>query len=371
MSILCLKDEPVLKLKDVNGKPSELVEIINSDLLPLCLKDKCTTKTILEWMNKRNMPSNREGIEAVNKRFGEKWQDANPNFLSLSDHYWIKKREEKWKRLNFFTNPYSPDIGNMFFSPWKISNSNRVGVSPDLTCGGVLKKCWRQNNNDRTSYLVKAGSAISHQEPLSEVLVSVFCEKLGEIDCVKYELHVEGVVMCSKCNNFVTVNTDFVPASYIYGHEPRKDNETVFDHLVRMCEFYDIPNAEEHLKWVIFVDRVTGNMDRNLNNIGFLRDVKTLKFIGPAPLFDSGNAYWDTSFVKKDKISKCFADSEKKIFDEMKKKVDLSILDDKSYEGLILKYPEISDQHKEALIKVIADRNTKMQEKGKNADIER
>lgn len=371
MSVLCLKNEPVIKLKEENGKPTGLIDIVNPELLPLCLKDNCTIETFLEWLKKRSMPDNREGIDKVINQFGTDWRDKNVNYLSLSDHYWIKKREEKWKSINFFTNRYAPDVGNMFFAPWKINNS-RFGSSPDLTCGGVLRKCWRQNSDrDRTSYLVKAGSVSAHQEPLNEVLVSVFCEKLNKIACVKYELCVEGVVMCSKCDNFVTVDTDFVPASYIYVHEKRKDGVSVLEHLLKMCEFYDIPDAEDYLNWLIFVDKCTGNMDRNLNNIGFLRDVNTLKFIGPAPLFDSGNAYWDTSFVDKTKTSKCFAESEKAVFDKLKNDVDLSILDDVTYENLVLKYPEISDQHKEALIKAITKRNEKLlgKEKGKD-DIE-
>ncbi len=363
-----LKNEPVLRLKDENGSPSELVEVINPELLPLCLLDKCTTKTFLDWISKRNMPDNREGLAEVNERFGKEWKAKNnPNLLSLSDHYWIRKREEKWSKLNFFTNRYSSDVGNMFFAPWKINNS-RYGNSPDIVCGGVLKKTWKQKN-DKTSYLVKAGSLRARQEPLNEVLVSVFCEKLNKIECVKYELCVEGTVMCSKCDNFITEDTELVPASYIYLHEKRKDTETVFEHLVKMCEYYDIPGAEEYLKWLVFVDVITGNEDRNLGNIAFIRDVNTLKFIGPAPLFDSGNAYWDTSFTSKEGISKCFADSEKKIFDEMKKDVDLSILNDNSYESLIQKYPEISDQHKEELINLINERNETLQ--GKNKEIKK
>ena len=369
MSVLCLKNEQVLKIKDIDGRPSELIEVINPELLPLCLKDNCTTESLNEWLGKRRIPDNREGLEAVNERFGTEWREKNINYLSLSDHYWIKRREEKWKAINFFTNRYSPDVGNMFFSPWKINNS-RFGASPDLSCGGVLMKCWRQNN-DRTSYLVKAGSQIAHQEPLSEVLVSVFCEKLKKIPCVKYDLCVEGIVMCSRCDNFVTVDTDFVPASHIYVHEKRNDSDTVLAHLIKMCEFYNIPDAESFLKWLIFVDRSTGNMDRNLNNIGFLRDLKTMKFIGPAPLFDSGNAYWDTSFVDKAKTSKCFADNEKEVFNEMKKKVDLSILDDTSYEAIILKYPEITDQYKEKLIKAISKKNAQILGKEKDVSIER
>ncbi len=365
MSFLCLKNEPVIQLKDKTNNTFEVLSIKNPELLPLSLAKECTTETFLKWLSKRSIPDNRDGLSIVNDRFGTSWRN-NVNYLSLTDHYWIRRREEKWKQINYFTNKYSQDVGNLFFCPWKVS-PKKISQSPDLTCGGLLKKRWKQKD-DRTSFLIKAGSVIAKQEPLSEVLVSVLCERLKKIECVKYELHVEGVVMCSKCDNFVTEGTDFVPASYIYSYEKRTENETVLEHLLRMCEVFDVPGAEEHLKWAIFVDNITGNEDRNLNNIGFLRDVNTLKFIGPAPLFDSGNAYWDSSLVNKDKKSKCFIDSEQKIVEELKKEADLSIFDDNSYETLIYKYPELEDKRKESIVKAINKRNDRFLGKVKDAE---
>ncbi len=367
MSFLYLKNEPVIQLKD-SSHGFEIHNVINKELLPLCLLSDCSSENFNKWLSKRKIPDRRDGLAAVNERFGTSWMN-NINYLSLTDHYWIRKREEKWKAINYFTNRYSQDIGNMFFAPWKVSTS-KFAPSPDLTCGGILKKRWKQKD-DRTSYLIKAGSVVARQEPLSEVLVSVLCERLKKIKCVKYELHVEGVVMCSKCDNFVTEGTDFVPASYIYSFEKRPSDVPVLNHLLKMCEKFNVPGAEEYLKWTIFVDNITGNEDRNLNNIGFLRDINTLQFIGPAPLFDSGNAYWDSSLVNKEKKSKCFAQSEKFVVAELKKELDPSCLDDASYEDLIYKYPELEDQRKESLIKAISKRNDRLLGKVKDAEIDR
>lgn len=370
MPTLCLKNEPVLQLKAGPDNSFEVQKLINQDLLPLCLVNECTTESFMKWLKKRGIPDTRDGLSDVIERFGTDWRN-NINFLSLTDQYWIKNREEKWKMVNYFTNRYPQDIGNMFFSPWKVSNP-KAKPSPDLTCGGLLKKRWKQDADDRKkSYLIKAGSVVAHQEPLSEVLVSVLCEKLKKVACVKYELHVEGVVMCSKCENFITENTEFVPANYIYGLKKRPDNKTVMEHLIEMCEKYDIPGAEEHIKWAIFVDRAVGNEDRNLSNIGFIRDINTMKFIGPAPLFDSGNAYWDSSSKNTQKKSRCFAQDEKKVVNALKKDVDLSIFKDKSYEALVYKYPELSDQKKEHLIKDIELNNDNLLSEDRSEGIDR
>ena len=149
MSELFLKEEKVLTLKDIEGVPSEVQKIDNPELLPVCLKNKCTMKEFKQWLERRNIPQNREGLEAMTKEFGKSWLE-NKNFASLSDHYWIKKRTETWKRTNFFTNIYSKDIGDMAFRPWTINKKRFDSFSPDLTTNGILKKRWLQYS-DRKS----------------------------------------------------------------------------------------------------------------------------------------------------------------------------------------------------------------------------
>lgn len=359
MSELCLKDQVVLTLKDVEGVPSSIVKINNEELLPLCLRKECSFDKLMEWMNQRNIPQNREGLEEMKAEFGDSFL-VNKNYASLSDHYWLKKRTENYKKVNYFTNLYSRDIGDMAFKPWVITHNRINSDSPDLTTNGILKKRWVQNP-DKTSYLVKAESKITHQEPLNEVLVAVLAEQLGIIDCVKYELHIEGTTMCSKGDNFITWDTDLVPASYIYYQEERQDNETVFDHLLRMCELFDIPNAEDFLNAMVFIDNITANEDRNLSNIAFIRDINTMKFIGPAPLFDCAAAYWNTKKINDAVKSKLFGDVEVNVFNAMKNKCDLNLLTkDYGFKKLIQSYPCITEVKKENLIAEIKNRNNRL-----------
>lgn len=358
MSELFLKDEKVMTLKDIDGVPCEIQRVDSPELLPICLESDCSNESFQKWLKYRSIPENREGLKDVIEEHGKTWLD-NKNYASLSDHYWIKKRSETYKRVNFFTNVYPKMIGDMFFKPWTLEKQRKYEInSPDLTTGGILMKKWDQNS-DKSSYLVKAGSIESHQEPLSEVLVSVLAEQLKIIPCVKYDMWVEGVTICSKCDNFVTIDTDFVPAYQIYESVKRDDSETIYKHLLKMCEKYDIPGAKEFVDGMIFIDSITGNEDRNLSNFGFLRDIKTMKFIGPAPLFDSGSAYWSTKKINDAVKSKMFGDIESSIMKILKGKVDLSIL--KNYElfqKLISKYPGITDEKKENLINAIKKRNT-------------
>ena len=344
---LCLKDEKVLTLKQ-NDKGFEVIKIDNPKLLPVALIDNCTSETFNEWLKSRLMPDNRENLTFLKIQFGEDWI-LPTNYASLSDQYWIKNRNETWKKINFFTNHYSEDIGNMSFVPWDIKRKKINNFSPDLTCGGVLKKCWRQND-DRTSYLVKAASPATHQEPMNEVLVSIIAEKLG-ISCVSYNLHIEGTSLCSVCDNFITQDTELVPASAFYFKEEKRSGENTHTHLLRMCDKFGIPGVEEYLDWLIYLDYITGNEDRNLGNIGFIRDVNTLKFIGPAPIYDSGNAFWNTKILIERGASQLFGDIEDKIAKKLKGKSDIeSIRKDKNIKAFIKDYPGIDIDRKKDLV---------------------
>lgn len=360
MSELYLKDNKILTFKDIEGVPAEIQRIDTPELLPYCLKNGCTMEKVNKWIKGRSIPETREGLSDVISEFGNGWM-ADKNCASLSDQYWIKKRTETWKKINFFSNIYSKDIGNMFFKPWEVSQKRIDNFSPDLTTNGVLRKRWIQNN-DRTSCLVKMGSKTSRHDALNEVLVSVLGEQLGQIPVVRYELHVEGLMLCSKCDNFVTENLEAVPAYYVYYQEERKDNESVFSHLVKMCEKEDIPGAEDYIKWLILLDDMTGNTDRNLGNIIFLRDSNTMKFIGPAPAFDFGSGYWDTSRINNSEKSKEFGDVSDGIIKSLRKKIDFTkLLNYKTMEDIIMRYPYISAVKKSNLIDAIKKKNNRLQ----------
>ena len=361
MSELWLKDTKVLTLKDLEGVPSEISKVDAPELLPLSLKDDCTTENFKKWLDARSVPEKREGRAEVIKEFGTESIFKNKNYASLTDQYWIKWRSETWKKVNFFTNFYDKDIGNMFFMPWNVAVQKTYKTNtPDLTTGGVLRKRWLQNQ-DKSSYLIKAGSKDTHQEPLSEVLVSVFAEQLGKIPCVKYDMWVEGVTICSKCDNFITIDTELVPAYMIYNRIPKEENESIYDHLIRVCDIHEIPGAKEFIDWMIFIDSATGNEDRNLGNIGFIRDSNTMKFVGPAPLYDSGNAYWSTTKINEHVKSKMFGDMEKKLFKSLKKDCDFeAIAKNGMFQKLVENYPGITDEKKNNLISAIKERNHRL-----------
>lgn len=356
MSELWLKNKKVLTFEEKEGVVTSIKKIEDRQLLPLSLYNECTVDKLNEWFKQRTIPKNREYLNEATAAFGTKWLTPK-NYQSLSDQYWIKNMLEEWKKINYFTNRYSTDIGDIFFEPWGVKKIRLNNNSPDLTTNGVLKKRWIQDKKTKKSYLLKAGSKITNQEPLSEIMVSVLLEQLQIMPFVRYDFCIEGTTLCSKCENFVTANTELVPLSYIYHLKPRKYN-SIYDHILRMCDEFEVPNMPDFIEAMIFIDSVTGNDDRNLGNIGLLRDADTLKFIGPAPLFDFGAAYWSNGIIRKATSNARFADVEKKILKKMEHRCDIeSIIKNENILHCIEMYPNIGSEKKKELISAIKDRN--------------
>ncbi len=54
----------------------------------------------------------------------------------------------------------------------------------------------------------------------------------------------------------------------------------------------------ENLDNLFIVDFFIENTDRHYGNFGFIRDVNSLKFLGAAPVFDSGTSLWCKSPIE-------------------------------------------------------------------------
>ena len=117
------KDIPVLNL-DLDEATSSVRKILaayHPEHLPLGTASKHgdTDRAALNaWWIDRSIPAGRSGI----RRALETLELPNTQMLltrcfglSLSDQYWVKPRgsDLQWERVNFFTNPFSEDIGNV------------------------------------------------------------------------------------------------------------------------------------------------------------------------------------------------------------------------------------------------------------------
>ena len=290
------KEIPVVEiaLEDGGTKITRVGKLAYGENLPMgvsTVRDKIDRAALNAWWADRFIPSARsELVEALSQLgFPDPQHVISRNLgLSLSDHYWVKPAGSNlsWDEVNFFENGFSPDVGDALLG--KLSKTSDIDLrSPDWTCDGNLRKRWAILDGKRC--LVKAGSGPFQQQPFNEVIASTIAERLG-IPHVPYTLLWEDGMPYSVCHDFVTPDTELIPAWRVMQTQ-KKDNQTsVYQHYRNCCEKLGVPNVTHALNQMLVLDYLIANEDRHFNNFGLLRSPDTLEWLGPAPIYDSGSS---------------------------------------------------------------------------------
>lgn len=292
-----------------------------------------------KWWKNRQIPASRKGLKEVlhNSNIYDKDNfdllDAKAYCLSLSDQYWVKgvNEEISWESINFFDNEFSEDIGKILFNGGKTALNLNLNT-PDMTSNGNYEKRWKIIDGER--YLLKAGSKIYNQELFNELIATKLYERLlNKDEYVEYSVIFDDDKAISKCKNFITKDTELVPAWKINEYYEFLDDEDKYTHYIRCLNNLGIKDAETLTDKMIVCDYIIANKDRHFNNFGVIRDVNTLKFIDVAPIFDNGCSLWydeNDMYVGEFFLTKPFEEYEKKQLSLVKKLewLDISKLED-------------------------------------------
>lgn len=292
-----------------------------------------------KWWKNRQMPASRKGLKELlhNSNVYDKDNfdllDAKAYCLSLSDQYWVKgvNEEISWESINFFDNEFSEDIGKILFNGGKTALNLNLNT-PDMTSNGNYEKRWKIIDGER--YLLKAGSKIYNQEPFNELIATKLYERLlNKDEYVEYSVIFDDDKAISKCKNFITKDTELVPAWKINEYYEFLDDEDKYTHYIRCLNNLGIKDAETLTDKMIVCDYIIANKDRHFNNFGVIRDVNTLKFIDVAPIIDNGCSLWydeNDMYVGEFFLTKPFEEYEKKQLSLVKKLewLDISKLED-------------------------------------------
>ena len=291
---------------------SSVGEVYNIEHSPVGIhlkNGKIDRASLNKWWTGRAIPTSRIGIKEALDSLGidsaVKLLDKAYG-LSLSDHYWIKPHTSNlsWEDINFFDNDFSEDLGNILFGEHRDCKIISL-MSPDNTSDGWLKKKWKIIHGNRC--LIKSGSGATQQEPYNEVIASIICDRLG-IEHVPYQLIMQNEYPYSVCQNFITQNTELISAWYILQSLKKPNNISTYQHYLNCADNLNIPNVVDSLNKMIVLDFIIGNEDRHLGNFGVIRNVETLQYIGPAPIYDSGTSLWynkPVAMINKDEEIPC------------------------------------------------------------------
>ena len=290
------KDIPVadLTLDEATSSIQRVDELLHGEHLPVGIPVQhgvADRAALNEWWEDRSIPASRSGLREALETMGvasSKLLLSRCYGLSLSDHYWIKPAGSglTWSQVNFFENSFSEDVGDALFGT-PVRKEGFDFSSPDNTSDGFLKKRWKIIDGKRC--LIKAGSPPFQQQPFNEVIASRMADRWG-IPHIPYTLLWDDGLPYSVCEDFVTPDTELVPAWRVMQTQKKGNQTSVYQHYRNCCEKLGVPGTTHALDQMLVLDYLIANEDRHFNNFGLLRNPDTLEWLGPAPIYDSGSS---------------------------------------------------------------------------------
>ena len=254
-----------------------------------------------DWWKDRAIPKTRHGAKTALQRLG--YSSTNSALvdnlaLSLSDCYWIKPRNEdlSWSDVNLFTNDFIDTFGEITINKDQvidIRNNTRFSCAASQ---GELQKKWCIADDGRR-YMIKGNYGQSYQQSINEIFATKLHERQEYGNYTKYTLtkiKVEGDLEGLGClsYDFCNENIECISAWELLQTIRIKQNESYYYPLKKVCTNLGISEDDftAFMDYQIMTDYLLSNTDRHMNNISIMRDPDTLKILGFAPIYDSGNS---------------------------------------------------------------------------------
>lgn len=249
----------------------------------------CDIKKIQKWWEMRAVPASRATMQQVinnaNCLNTEVYLAKNLG-LSMTDTYWIKPSGIDLS----FDNVKFANLAA--YSHGKIPYHNATSYDPNASLGGQMEKYWDLMH--KTPILVKESYKYYGQQSINEVFASiVHSRQPSSVEFVRYtaEMTEDRGVQC-KCPAFTSENIELLSAYEMVESRKIQNSQALYDEYINICveNGIDYNQIQEFMDYQTMTDFLITNTDEHLLNFGVLRDPNTMKLIGPAPIFDSGNS---------------------------------------------------------------------------------
>lgn len=244
---------------------------------------------IIKWWEMRAVPASRTMIQEVIKKSGclnAEMYLAKNLALSMTDTYWVCPAGSDLKYENVKFSNLS------IYNEGKIPYHNATSYDYNASLGGRMEKYW--DLDQPTPVLVKESSKYYGQQSVNEVLATKIHTMQGtDVPFVEYTAEiVDGRGIISRCNAFTSEHVELISAYEMIESQKPRNETALYDHYIDMCvkNGIDRDQIQKFMDYQTLTDFIISNTDEHLMNFGVLRDADTMKLIGPAPIFDSGNS---------------------------------------------------------------------------------
>lgn len=315
---------------DSRGQIKELKKTTQPQLLPICVKTKngISENRLRRWYTLRMLPKERKSFSNLQNNLRTEFIGeviAKNHGFSLYDQYWIREQGQniKWEDGNYYTNPYSNESA-VCFSRNDFSKTIRNIHSPDYTTPEKETMVWQRSKEGKNQLF------LFHDDEeyiKAERFLSCHAMELFGLEHVSMTMGKQDDKPYLCMEQFTDETIEYVPAYIILNSGERKEGQSSYEHFLKRCQIYKIPNYQNFLDTMLCFDYVFHVTDRSYYNFGFLRNMNTGTFMGPAPLFHNGYGLYNSIEMQnnRNRITPIFNQSIDENISYIKRPEDLTI----------------------------------------------
>ena len=280
---------------DVAGNLTNYAEYI-SDAVPFLGKANLNKMKI--WWKQRAVPGSRKMMDEVIKNSGcastSEYLAKNLG-LSMTDSYWVCPVDMtlSWEKVRL--------RNQLGINEGLLPYHDEISYDPNASLGGQMEKYWDLNGD--VPKLVKTSLTYKGIQSINEAFATFIHERQGSmIPFVRYRVErLNDEQTQSICDSFSSDEIEFIPAYEVVDSQNISNETALYDGYITICANNGIDRdiMQAFMDYQTLTDFVISNTDEHLYNFGILRDSESLKLIGPAPIFDSGNSMFFSEDRKK------------------------------------------------------------------------
>lgn len=256
------------------------------------------TRKMKRWWEGRAVPASRKMIQEILKQVGctnTKEYLAKNLALSMTDAYWIRPEGMQLRYEDVKLSELNPSSNS------KIPYHNASSYDLNASLGGQMEKYW--DIGREIPILVKESYKYFGQQAINEAFATYF-HQLQETDnpYVSYFVgKTEDNGLYCQCDAFTNDMVELVSAYEVIEGAKCRNDRSLYENYIQIC--IDLGIEEQRIRkfmdYQTVADFIISNTDEHLGNFGILRNAKTMQYIGPAPIFDSGNSMFYTNSLEK------------------------------------------------------------------------
>ncbi len=258
----------------------------------------CDARKFRTWWRTRSVPASRELMKAVMREadvlFPERYLEKNLA-VSITDTYWLRPVDSVMTYADVCFERLST------YTEGKVPYHNATSYDPNASLGGQMEKYWDLTGD--MPVLVKESYRYYGQQAINEAFATWIHDLQNTgIPYVRYSIErtEDGGVIC-KCPAFTSQRAELVPALEVIESQPIPNDTNYYNAYIHIAASLGIEREQmqDFMDYQTLTDFVISNTDEHLLNFALLRDPTTMQFLGPAPIFDSGNSMFYTDKMER------------------------------------------------------------------------